>query len=576
MREDNMSATGETWDSGQMRNFFLRSLVDAVEPMLESQDRESGQFGTKPWICNDQNILLPLAAAWSIEDIANPWFHNDGLLSAIAGGGEALVDAQDENGAWIFRKKDNSTWGQVHQPWTYSRWIRAYALVGEALAEPAKTRWEEGFRRGFNRIRDRADSNVGNMTAHNMMAMYIAGICFENEDWKSAAAGYLRRVVEEQEEGGYWSEHCGPLIGYNAVYVELLGLYYYFSQDAVVLEALKKAAAFHADVLLPDGTSNVGVDERQLYHNRVHIGNVGFTWSDEGRGYIGEQVWRSTGGGSQLVDADYAANMLLYAGNGPASPLSSTADESTTVISTVNSATKRIKPWQFTFTAFPCRPPRIRWVQDRQNLIDVYHDDLGLVAGGGNTKLQPLWSTFAVGDTDLLKHTLGDEDPDLVPDIDLLWTPDLGSINLEPRALRMALKYGPEDLNRQIGHGPYRVRAEVGDDVHTLTLSFRAPIGRNACAHLPLLYRGDQLVCTDGRRVALTEKPIDLGAADIGGYFVYEGLKISFASLMRLRWPVLPHNPYKFDGSAELESGKLVVVMPFDDTDSYTITLSRV
>lgn len=569
------STTGAEWDNWPIRDYLVRSLAAGIEPVLASQDPENGQFGTKPWICNDQNVLLPLAAAWSLAHPANPWHGDERLLAGIAKGGEALVDAQDENGAWIFRKKDNSTWGQVHQPWTYSRWIRAYALVREALPAGSKDRWEAGLRLGFTNLLPRAAGGTGNMNAHNMMAMYIAGICFEEEDWKQAAAGCLRRVEEEQEEGGYWSEHCGPLIGYNGVYVELLGLYYHFSRDDAVLDALRRAASYHANILLPDGSSTPGVDERQLYHRGVHTGNVGFTWSDEGRGYIAEQLWRRSNGGQDLAEPDYAANLLLYAGSGPAVPPPSTADESTTVINTVSSATKRIKPWQWTFTAFPCRPPRIRWVQDRQNLIDVYHDALGLVIGGGNTKLQPMWSTFTVGDTDQLKHTPGDTDPDLVPDIDLLWTPDLASINLEPRALRMALKFGPQDLNRQIGHGPYRVRGEVDADGEALTLTFTAPTGRGARAHLPFLNRASQLTGTDGSAIDLDESPIALPAERLGDHFTYAGLRVTVPQGTRLLWPSLPHNPYKRDGSAELSSGKLVLEMPFDDVATYTITLTH-
>jgi len=566
------SAAWETWPP---REFLMSSLVAGVERILSTQDSATGQFGTKPWICNDQNVLLPLAAAWSLEDPSNRWYHDEALLTAIAKGGEALVDAQDERGAWIFRKKDNSTWGQVHQPWTYSRWVRAYQLVGEALPPASKARWEAGLRLGLGAIRRSAGGAVGNMTAHNMMALYIGGQCFGEDDWCRAAAGYLQRTVEEQEEGGYWSEHCGPLIGYNGVYVELLGLYYHASRDAVVLGALERAAQFHASVLLPNGAATPGIDERQLYHDGVDIGNVGLSWTDAGRGYLSHQLWRRSEGGTRPVDADYAATMLLYSGSGPIAAMPSAADESTTVLTTVSAATKRIKPWQWTFTAFPCRPPNFRWVQDRQNLIDIYHDDLGLVVGGGNTKLQPYWSTFTVGDPALLAHTPGDTAPNFLPDVDLLWTPDMASINVEPRALRMALKYGPADLNRQIGHGPYRVRAGLDDAGAVLTLTFRAPRGRRAEAHLPLLYRGTRLFAADGRRITLGSDTLSLTAAELGGEVLYYGLRVGLPEGSRLLWPALPHNPYKSDGSAGLSSGKLVVAMPFESTDTHTVTLSH-
>ena len=566
------SVAEEKWRTWPPRDYLVKSLASGIEGMLKSQDPETGQFGSKPWICNDQNRLLPLAAAWAIKHPDNSWFHNERLLTAIAKGGEALVDAQDEKGKWTFRKKDNSTWGQVHQPWTYSRWIRAYMLVRDTLPADSRKRWEEGLRLGFTHIRNAASGSVGNMTAHNMMALYIAGICFENEDWKQAAAAYLERTVHDQEEGGYWSEHCGPVIGYGLVYVELLGIHYHFSRDAGILDALAKAAQFHARVLLPDGSVTPGIDERQLYHKGVQAGNVGLSWTPEGRGYLLQQLWRKTNGGKKLVYTDYAANMLLYSGTGPSVALPSQADESTTVFTTVTAATKRIKPWQWTFSTYPCRPPHNRWVQDRQNLIDVYHDALGLVVGGGNTKLQPYWSTFAVGDPELLKHTPGDTKPDFTPDIKLLWTPDMACINVEPRALRMALKYG--GLDRQAGHGPYRVRAEARED-GALAFHFKAPRGRRAEAHMPFLYRSRRMALASGKRIVLDEKPFVLGAQDVGGHFVYKDLKVSVPKGARLMWPVLPHNPYKRDGSASLSQAKLVLALPFDKVDSYTVTLAH-
>jgi hypothetical protein len=52
-----------------------------------------------------------------------------------------------------------------------------------------------------------------------------------------------------------------------------------------------------------------------------------------------------------------------------------------------------------------------RWIQDRQNLVSLYHDKIGVILGGGNTKLQPLWSTFSVGDRAQFHHKAGDETP---------------------------------------------------------------------------------------------------------------------------------------------------------------------
>ena len=147
------SAAPENWKSWPPRNFLIQSLVASVPETLKTFHPETGRFGTEPWICGDQNVLLPLAAAWSLKSPDNPYYHDKKLLEVIAKGGNALVDDQDENGMWIFRKKDNSTWGQILMPWTYSRWIRAYVLVKDALPAADRQKWEKGLRLGFTGIR---------------------------------------------------------------------------------------------------------------------------------------------------------------------------------------------------------------------------------------------------------------------------------------------------------------------------------------------------------------------------------------------------------------------------------------
>ena len=121
---------------------LLESLVSAVPDILSSQ-KENGQFGTEPWVCRDQNVLFPLSTAWALEQ--SLYHHTPEVLNAIVRGGDALIEAQDEQGMWTFRKKDHSTWGQILMPWTYSRWIRAYRLVRDAMPYDARARWEQAL-----------------------------------------------------------------------------------------------------------------------------------------------------------------------------------------------------------------------------------------------------------------------------------------------------------------------------------------------------------------------------------------------------------------------------------------------
>ncbi len=548
------SAAAPQWDRWPPRETLVEALVASVEKTLASQDPETGRFGTAPWICSDQNVLFPLAAAWAIEDPKNPWYHDARLLEAIGRGGEALVDDQDEKGMWTFRKKDNSTWGQIHMPWTYSRWVRAYSLVGEALPPETKAKWERGLLLGFGGIRKYADGGIHNIPTHHAMALYIAGECFGNEEWKSAARAFMARVVEAQDPAGFWSEHYGPVVGYNEVYVDALGIYYHWSQDPVVPEALKRSAHFHASILWPDGSSAAAIDERQIYHAGRELGNVGFSQTPEGRGFVLSQVSAEVGEG-HLPSADYAAAMLLYGGEGEGVAPPATGDTGRATLGNDDAVIERHRPWQWCLSSYACKPPQNRWIQDRQNLVDVFCDDLGLVLGGGNTKLQPYWSTFTVGDPSLLKHTPGDEAPNFIPDIPLLWTPDEGALDLSGAAPTLALKYGTAECS---------VTADAQAD-GSLRLTYRAPEGMGVEAHVPLLRRAAKVRLADGRSVLLAEEESVLAREAIGDHFTYAGLRVSVPEGASLRWPAWQHNPYARDGHSSLGAAKLVLCLPFPE-----------
>jgi len=542
---------------------LLKSLVESVPKILDGYHSDTGRFGTEPWICGDQNVLLPLAAAWSIADRDNPYYGDQKLLAVIAKGGEALVDDQDAKGMWIFRKKDNSTWGQIHMPWTYSRWIRAYALVKEALPEASRKKWEQGLLLGFAGIRKYADGGVHNIPTHHAMALYIAGECFGNQEWKDAAKAFMAKVVAQQDPGGYWSEHFGPVVGYNAVYVDALGVYYHFSKDPAVLGALQRSAKFHASVLWPDGSSVSCIDERQVYHSGVSLGNVGFSWTPEGRGFLLRQVGLHSAGGG-LLDADYVAAMLLYSGDGESLAPAAATDAGTVVLGSNDALIRRQKPWQWAFSGYARKPIQNRWIQDRHNLVDVYHDDLGLVLGGGRTKLQPYWSSFTVGEASLLSHKPGDESPNFLPEVDLLWTPDAATLTAEGEAT-MALRYG--DVGCSLA-----AEVRVGG---ALALTYQAPAGKHVEAHLPFLRRATRLQLGSGEVRRLGETEFALTSDETGDHFLFGELKVTVPQGATLRWPARQHNPYTKDGHSSLAAAKLVLCLPFDRTDTYAVTLSH-
>jgi len=528
----------------------LLDSLDRAVPVLMASQKENGQFGTEPWISTDQNCLLALAAAWSLPDSAH--YHSGEVLDAIARGGHALIDAQDENGMWMFRKKDYSTWGPILMPWAYSRWVRAYQLVCEDMSAADRRRWEEGLILGYGNIEATCLGRVHNIPAHHAMGLYCAGTVFGRKAWQERARHFMHEVVAAQSPNGWWAEFEGPVVAYNFTYSEAVGVYHALSGDAAVLESLERAARYHANLTYPNGTPVETVDGRNPYGGAMRLGNAGFTYSAAGRGYLARQHGRQIASG-QAFDADYAANILLHGAEGNAEEMTADRDDHQYRMGD-EALVVRSRPWFLCLSALTTEIPDQRWGQDRQNFLSVYHDRTGLILGGGNTKLQPLWSNFTIGDTSLLFHTPGDEDPDFRPRSGLVHTPEKVEYQTDGKNHELTLQYGVEEC---------RVQAQCrSDSLVDLAVASTKASGLPVEAHLTLMpHLGANLVRSCGETIELGEQTVSWpGGEDV--WIAHAGWRLWLPAATRLEWPALPHNPYRKAGEAEIAEARLVVIVP--------------
>ena len=537
---------------------MLPMLVQEIPRILDDQDTATGHFGKGVFVVQDQHPIYPLAAAWSINDPANPYYHNDRVLNAIMAGGDALIKAQDIKGMWTFRKKDNSTWGQIYMPWTYSRWIRAYSLVREGMPADRRAKWDKALLLGFTGIEHEAIKEIQNIPAHDAMALYLAGKVFNKPVWSTTATSFLHKVAAAQFPGGYWTENVGPVVGYNFVYVDALGTYYGFSHDPEILPCLAKAAEFHANFTYPDGTAIETIDERQVYHEGVSGQGLGFSFTPVGRGYLKRQLELL----KKSPGAEVLASLLLYGDEGEAQDPPALGDRH--YVSPDNlSVVHGENGWCVCLSAYHAPVPTSRWIQDRQNLVSLFHPATGLIVGGGNTKLQPGWSTFTVGDTKLLFHKKGDEDPQFIPPAGLRHTPTDGS--LTSGALGLNLSY---DANRT------SVKVELPtSNTARLTYSLDSAPTATVEAHVPLLpHMGVAWKTASGKSGVLTTDSIHMTAEQAGAWFQHSNWRVSLPAGSKLDWPILPHNQYRKDGRAESAEGKIVITLPLKQQgDSKTV-----
>ncbi len=528
---------------------FVPALVKHVPGILKSQDKSTGRFGTGIWIVTDQNAMYPLAVAWNTQDDRNPYYHNPEVLEAIMSAGDALIADMRPNGMWEFRKKDGSTWGDIYMPWTYSRWIRAFSLIKDAMPPDRRAKWEKAMLIGFDGIaKTETIKPMANIPTHNSMGLYLASKIFNKPEWEKAAVDYLHKSVAAQHPDGYWTEHKGPVVNYNFVYVDALGAYYGMSHDPVVLPALQRSARFHSAMLYPDGRSVETVDERNPFHEGLAGINVGFAFSPEGRAYCRRQLARMPSG----VGAEAAASFILYGEEGDVAPDPKSGD--VYVSGDKQVMTRQLGPWFTCLTSYTADISDKRWIQDRQNFVSLYRDGLHLIVGGGNTKLQPLWSTFTVGDVSLLKHKAGDESPVFTPPPTLKHTPTSGVLDVDQTSV---------DLNYD--SVKCSVRMDISDPAKAkIVYELKSPGAKEVAAHVTLLPHLKQKWSTaSGKGGVLSEEPIALSAGEAGAWLAHRGFKISLPPQASVNWPVLPHNPYTKDGHAEISEGRIVVTLPF-------------
>ena len=528
------------------------ALIMSVSEILASQRRD-GQFGIDPWICSDQNVMFPLAVAWSLS--GSPFSGDAVILNAVVRSGDPLIQEMDDEGKWEFRKKDNSTWGRVAMPWTYRRWLCTYEIIRDTMPEKDRERWEEALLRGYDHIARNELSTFTNIPAFHASGLYAAGSIFNRPEWQEQARDYMHTLITKQSPYGWWEEHSGPVVTYNFVYTDAIGLYYTYSKDDAVLEALQRAAQYHADFSYPDGTAVETIDERNGYNPGVRLGNVGFTHTTVGRGYLlNRHAQHLTNG--KTFDADYAAHILHYGGSGGAEPIradrrdrSASMDDHALVV--------RKGSWFASFSGYTSEIPESRWHQDRQNMFSVYHDRTRLIIGSGNTKLQPLWSTFTVGDISLLQHEPGNESPDFKPKGELYHVPTDVKINQEDAKVVMNLTYGPEECS---------VTMEVVDNTK-LRLTFDSELKSDlpVQANLTFVPHVDQLIkLASGTSVKLADNTLEIDR--MGGWLKHNGWKLNVPYDACLRWPVLPHNPYKKTGDADPEEAIFTVSIVLDKT----------
>lgn len=533
--------------------FKGRALVSMVRGVAEARrrfDPGSGRFLEKDggWAVTNQNVIYPMAVLCA-SDRAGLAGGAD-VLRMAARGGDALADWQNPDGSWEFVKVDGSRWGPFHMPWPLYYWLEAWALLGARLGAARHRRWEAGLRRGYAGVLGiyRDGFHVHNIPAWHAMGLVRAGQLLGVPGWIRAGTGFIRQVARGMHSDGYWPEGGGPTTAYNDLYVHALGLYHAFTGDRSVLAALRRATAFRRLFTYPGGQAVETVDGRVPYHAGAGIcGLPGFCLFPEGRGLAGLLLEKALPRGRKgsldegLVLGLASAWQFAEEGSAEEPPQKRKAFVQIHPGDSRGgrALVRRRAPWFVCLSGY--LTPRMeragvalnRWIMDRQQHVSVWHDRLGLILGGGNSRGQAERSSFAVWDGGACRH--------VADEAKLSAGRGTDSIDLLYGQVRCRLEVRPLDARRLelrvSAKGPRRAEVVAG-------LLVRPPAGARLSTS-----RRRKPEPLDPRR-SLDRSWPERGR---GGWLRAGVLTVRVPPGARLNWPQYPFNPYAIDGAAPKE-----------------------
>ena len=490
-------------------------------------------------------ILAP-AVLYAKQHASNSRFRDRGMLELAIRIGDLLAS---ENEKKVFEPRLDSDWD------TYM-WLEAYRLLERELGDDRRARWTKAIKENIALVvsdaRERLDFPwyhspfIGTSPNHYVQwatLLLLGGIVFAERDWEQLGKQVLRRFATvDQSADGFWGEHNreGPTTGYDYLTLTGVGLYYEYTKDAAVVPALRRSTNFHKFYTFLDGTPVDVINDRNRHWGVSAWGQFAFTHFPDGRGYA---AFLTSFFKPETLTVDQLGRLAqdaLYYHEGPGeSAPQELANYSHQM--TIAAGIRKTGSWQVCLSGIMnSQAINSQFYLDRQGHISVFHQRLGQIITGANSKRQPELATFS---EKLMGQTVH--------------MPISTRLQMSDERDRLSLAYNTFFSDLYI---PRPTEKE---------LSLRFVItGRGQPADDPQLVLqlclkpGETMETGAGKRILLGPERIELQAKDIGGWISHRGWKLTLDPASRLIWPVFPHNPYSNSPETDIRNAVGVLSVP--------------
>jgi hypothetical protein len=277
-------------------------------------------------------------------------------------------------------------------------------------------------------------------------------------------------------------------------------------------------------------------------------GHFGFSHFADGRRYAEFLTSFFTTNDLSLETLGRLAQDALYFHDGPTAPIPQDQPRYSHQMS-VPAGIRKSGPWVTCLSGLIATPTTSRWYLDRQGHLSIFHEKLGLIVTGANSKNQPELATFT--------EKIGGQ---------VVYTPTSSRLVMSDDSDQLGLAYNSFFAVLQVM--PAADKRQEFQFVIT-------PTGRLAEVNLNLqliMKAGEMVETSAGRKVVLDEKPIRWNAEDVGNWIRHRGWRLKIPPGVRLAWPIYPFNPYR--NGLETELIHAVATMSFAPSGRQTITLA--
>ncbi|HRE51181.1 MAG TPA: hypothetical protein PK339_07165 [Flavitalea sp.] len=445
---------------------------------------------------------------------------------------------------------------EVRSDWDTYMWLETYRILINELGEERRSLWKQEIVKHIKKLEEncllRINSGWYNTpytgTAPNHYAiyastLYLAGKVFKEENWVKIGGHILNRFAAvEQTPDGYWGElvRSGPTIGYNHITLYCIALYWEHSGDKSALRAIRRAVDFHKNFTYPNGEAVEVMNDRNRFwtipvikskdddQGRVRLpanpwGQFAFTNFPDGRRYA-----QFLAGFFKPEDMNVElfgrfAQNALYHHEGSLKPIPQDQQHYSYRLKKAEAGISKNGPWVTAFSGI-ISPQAIlsRFYLDRQGNLGIFHEQLGHIISGANSKRQPELATF--------QEKLMDNYYTIPISSRLQMAADTNRLSLAYNTFFADL-YVPKPTEKEL---KFRfVISSIGNTADDPALNLQL-----------CLRSGKMLETAAGKKIVLSGERIDLSPEEIGGWIKHNGWTLQVDPTVSLSWPAYPFNPF--------------------------------